>query len=80
MTGTELLQRLRAEPGPNRNVPVLALTADVTSGGRQHYLDQGFTEHAAKPIQLTALLEAVSRALDPPATQDGEVPRTASRT
>lgn len=64
MTGTELLQRLRAEPGPNRDVPVLALTADVTSGGRQHYLDLGFTEHAAKPIQLEALLGAVARALD----------------
>ena len=64
MTGTELLKRLRAEPGPNRDVPVLALTADVTSGGRQHYLDQGFTEHAAKPIQLEALLEAVACALE----------------
>lgn len=63
MTGTELLQQLRSEPGPNRDVPVLALTADVTSGGRQHYLDLGFTEHAAKPIQLEGLLEAVARAL-----------------
>ncbi len=64
MTGTELLQRLRAEPGPNREVPVLALTADVTSGGRQHYLDLGFAEHAAKPIQIEALLHAVAGALD----------------
>ena len=79
MTGTELLRRLRAGPGPNRDVPIVALTADVTSGGRQHYLDQGFTDHAAKPIQLTDLLEAMARALDATATRDGEVPKTATR-
>jgi CheY-like chemotaxis protein len=42
---------------------VIALTADVTSGGRQRYLDQGFTEHAAKPIQLQDLLGAIIRAV-----------------
>lgn len=66
MTGTQLLHRLRDAPGPNQSVPVLALTADVTSGGRQRYLEEGFTEHAVKPIQLKALLEAMARALDAP--------------
>ena len=66
MTGTELLWRLRGEPGPNQSVPVVALTADVTSGGRQRYLDQGFTDHAAKPIQLEDVLDAMARALDAP--------------
>jgi signal transduction histidine kinase/CheY-like chemotaxis protein len=63
MTGIEVLQALRTAPGPNQAIPVIALTADVTSGGRQRYLDQGFTEHAAKPIQLQDLLGAVVRAV-----------------
>ncbi|MBW8814963.1 MAG: response regulator [Caulobacterales bacterium] len=62
MSGIEALERLRREVGPNRNVAVVALTADVTSGGRQRYLDLGFDEHAAKPIQLQDLLQAIARA------------------
>jgi CheY-like chemotaxis protein len=64
LTGLDVLQSLRAAPGPNQTIPVIALTADVTSGGRQTYLDQGFTEHAAKPIQLQDLLGAVVRAVN----------------
>jgi signal transduction histidine kinase/ActR/RegA family two-component response regulator len=63
LTGLDVLESLRAAPGPNQAVPVIALTADVTSGGRQRYLDQGFTEHAAKPIQLQELLGAIIRAV-----------------
>ncbi|RAK64300.1 ATP-binding protein [Phenylobacterium kunshanense] len=62
MTGLDLLRRLRAAPGPNQATPVIALTADVASGGRQRYLDQGFTDHCAKPIELADLLEAIGRA------------------
>ncbi len=62
MTGVELLHRVRAAPGPNQRTPMIALTADVTSGGRQRYLDLGFDEHAAKPIQLEELLAAIARA------------------
>jgi hypothetical protein len=63
MSGIEALERLRGEDGPNRQVPVIALTADVTSGGRQRYIDLGFDEHAAKPIQLQELLAAIGRAV-----------------
>lgn len=63
MTGIEALERLRAAPGPNRQAPVIALTADVTSGGRDRYLGLGFTEHASKPIQIVELTEAMARAL-----------------
>jgi signal transduction histidine kinase/CheY-like chemotaxis protein len=63
MTGIEVLRRLRATPGPNADVPVIALTADVTSGGRARYLELGFNEHGAKPIQIVDLLGAMARAL-----------------
>jgi CheY-like chemotaxis protein len=66
MTGVEALHRLRETPGPNQQVPVVALTADVTSGGRQHFQDLGFTEHETKPIQVQSLVEAMSRALAAP--------------
>jgi signal transduction histidine kinase/CheY-like chemotaxis protein len=63
MSGTEALQRLRGAAGPNRRVPAIALTADVTSGGRERYLALGFTDHATKPIKLEDLMEAVQRAM-----------------
>jgi signal transduction histidine kinase/ActR/RegA family two-component response regulator len=63
MTGVEALQKLRAAEGPNRTAPVVALTADVTSGGRRRYLDLGFTEHSPKPIQIHELMESIARAM-----------------
>ncbi|HZZ33964.1 MAG TPA: ATP-binding protein [Phenylobacterium sp.] len=66
MTGVEALQHLRAEDGPNRNAPVVALTADVTSGGRQRYLGLGFTEHSSKPIQIQDLMDTIRRAMAAP--------------
>jgi len=63
MTGVEVLQTLRATEGPNRDAPVVALTADVTSGGRRRYLELGFTEHSPKPIQIQDLMESISRAV-----------------
>jgi len=63
MTGVEALQKLRETPGPNQQVPVVALTADVTSGGRQHFQELGFTDHESKPIQVQSLVEAMARAL-----------------
>jgi signal transduction histidine kinase/ActR/RegA family two-component response regulator len=66
MSGVDVLARLRGEPGPNRGAPVVALTADVTSGGRSRYLDLGFTDHAAKPIQIPDLIAAIERAVAAP--------------
>ncbi len=65
MSGVEALKLLRAGAGPNRTVPVIALTADVTSGGRARYLGLGFDDHASKPIQLAELVEAITRAITP---------------
>jgi CheY-like chemotaxis protein len=71
MTGVEVLQQLRAGDGPNRDAPVVALTADVTSGGRKRYLELGFTEHGSKPIQIQELMASIERAMaaGPPARE-----------
>jgi signal transduction histidine kinase/CheY-like chemotaxis protein len=63
MTGTQTLARLRAADGPNQLAPVIALTADVTSGGRPHYLNLGFNEHATKPIQIPELMASIERTM-----------------
>jgi len=70
MTGVEALQKLRETAGPNRHVPVVALTADVTTGGREHFQALGFTDHEAKPIQVQSLVESMARALAPPPSAD----------
>jgi signal transduction histidine kinase/CheY-like chemotaxis protein len=70
MTGVECLQKLRETPGPNQAVPVVALTADVTSGGRGHFQALGFTDHESKPIQVQSLVETMASALAPPRADD----------
>jgi CheY-like chemotaxis protein len=62
MSGVEALRLLHAADGPNQLTPVVALTADVTSGGRQRYLELGFREHCSKPIQIPKLMETIARA------------------
>ncbi len=51
MDGTEAMKRIRAvENGPNKNTPVICLTADVIRGARDRYLEQGFDDYLTKPI------------------------------
>ena len=58
MGGAETLSKLRRqENGLCRDVPVIALTANVTTGAEQIYKDIGFNGYLAKPINFT-LLEA----------------------
>ena len=64
MSGIEALNALRASNGPNAGAPVIALTADVVSGGRDHYLRLGFDGHAAKPIQIGDLMAAIAQTLN----------------
>lgn len=62
MSGIELVQRLRRGDGPNRSTPVIALTADVLTRSKQDYLALGFNDYVSKPILVSRLLGALSRA------------------
>jgi CheY-like chemotaxis protein len=59
MDGVETVQRIRAmEPEYYQNVPIIALTANAVSGAREMFLNEGFQDFLAKPIDI-AMLERI---------------------
>jgi CheY-like chemotaxis protein len=67
MSGIEAVERLRALPAPVRDVPVIALTADIVSRHPSEYAALGFNDFVAKPILVSGLLQAIKRAAEPSA-------------
>ena len=67
MSGIETVERLRAAEGPERDLPVIALTADVFSRHPSEYRALGFNDFVPKPILVSGLLDAIKRAVEPPA-------------
>ena len=64
MDGIETLHQLRSMPDcPNKDTPVIALTANALSGAREFYLNEGFTDFLAKPIDSKLLEEMITRYL-----------------
>lgn len=54
MTGTETFNRIKQEI-PGFNTSVIALTANAISGMKEKYLEEGFNDYLAKPIDKTEL-------------------------
>ncbi len=61
MSGVELCRRIRATPGANRDVRILALTAGVQPAQVPVYLEAGMQGVLAKPLRLDALRQALAR-------------------
>lgn len=57
MTGTEVLQWMRANP-TLASIPVIALTAHAMPGDRASFLAQGFDAYVSKPILDESVLFA----------------------
>ena len=65
MSGLEVARRIRAAEGPERDLPVIALTADIVSRRPSEYLNLGFTDYISKPILISGLMNALHRATAP---------------
>lgn len=66
MDGTQALTGIRnmeTEKGVKKPVPVVLLTADDTAGARERYLEYGFDDYLAKPIEPSQIREQVERYL-----------------
>lgn len=60
MNGIDTLYAIRQLSSENaKNVPIVALTANVISGAREMFLDAGFCEYISKPIDVNKLETAL---------------------
>lgn len=63
MDGLEATRRIRALPGPEARLPIVAMTADAMPEDVARCLGSGMNAHLAKPISQATLFAAVNRAL-----------------
>ena len=76
MDGVQCLERMRElKDYPNKNTKVIALTANAVSGAREFYLEHGFDDYLAKPIQGEHLERLLCQYLPP---QYLKIPETES--
>jgi two-component system, sensor histidine kinase len=61
MDGISATQAIRNLPGPERDVPIVALTANALVGQRETYLAAGMNDYVTKPIQPALLFAAIDR-------------------
>ena len=77
MDGVEATRRIRALPGAGRNIPIIALTANVLTGARQSYVAAGMNACVDKPISWTELEQILGRLVR--AAREGNVPAPPER-
>ncbi|MCC7195400.1 MAG: response regulator [Gemmatimonadaceae bacterium] len=59
--GYEATRRIRASDGPNRETPIVALSASAFPADRDRALASGMNDFATKPIELTTLSALLER-------------------
>ena len=59
-TGTEVLKKFRQFPH-GMDIPVIAITGHAHASDRERYLEHGFDDYIAKPINTATFVEQVRR-------------------
>ncbi|MBD5474899.1 MAG: response regulator [Lachnospiraceae bacterium] len=82
MDGVETLHRIRQKPGPYfQTLPIIAFTANAIGGAREMFMEEGFDDFIAKPIELSVLERMLQRyipqqkqvKIDPQMQEDADV-------
>jgi CheY-like chemotaxis protein len=74
MDGLETIRHIRDTAKPWRNIPVIALTADVMNYTRSRLLELGMDGLAIKPIDQRALMSEIARVLNQARSHDSSAP------
>ena len=61
MDGVETMKKLK---NMSLKTPIVALTADAVEGSRERYLEEGFDDYVAKPIDQMTLGETLNKFID----------------
>jgi len=62
MDGVETVHHIRAMQGEYyQQVPIIALTANAVNGAREMFLDEGFQDFLAKPIEMGSMERILKR-------------------
>jgi Signal transduction histidine kinase len=61
MDGIETTTEIRKHDGPNKNTPIIALTANVIEDMRDSYIECGMNDFVGKPVELTELGRVLQR-------------------
>ncbi len=61
MDGVEATLAIQSGNGPNRDTPIVALTANAVSGMREIFLDNGMSDFISKPIETKELNRVFKR-------------------
>jgi CheY-like chemotaxis protein len=65
MDGIEATRKIRQEPNPNQDTPIVAMTAHAMSGDREKCLDAGMNDYITKPFRQADLLTVIQRIASP---------------
>ena len=63
MDGYQAARALRALDRPDRNIPIIAMTADAFSEDIRCCLQSGMNAHVAKPLDMKVLLRLIQKYL-----------------
>lgn len=67
MDGVETLHKIRQKPGSYfQSVPVIAFTANAIGGAREMFMEEGFDDFIAKPIEISVLERMLQRYIPQP--------------
>lgn len=61
MNGYEATKSIRATKRPDKNIPIIAMTADAFAEDIQHCIDSGMNAHVSKPIDMRELLHLMQK-------------------
>jgi CheY-like chemotaxis protein len=78
LDGLEATRQIRSVEGPNRRVPILAVTAGTVPGVRQACLQAGMDDFIAKPFSLSTLRRKASHWLSMSSSEPPSAVRTAT--